>query len=91
MISVIEDDHPCWAQVGAIWTEYGLTDDQSLNNEQAKEYVSKYAKQEFGLTTKALATSQELLDEIFNDIDEDKDGQFSREEMFEHLKKAREL
>ena len=52
--------------------------------------MTKYAKQEFGLTTKALATSQELLDEIFNDIDEDKDGQFSREEMFEHLKKARE-
>ena len=46
--------------------------------------------QEFGLTGKALATSTDLLDEVFNDIDEDKDGEFSREEMFEHLKKARE-
>ena len=54
------------------------------------KYVLSFAKQEFGLTGKALATSTDLLDEVFNDIDENQDGEFSREEMFEHLKKARE-
>jgi len=51
----------------------------------------KYAKAEMGLTTKAMETSQELLKDIFNDIDENKDGTFSRDEMFEHLKKTRDL
>ena len=27
MISVVEDDHPCWAKVDAVWSEYGLTKD----------------------------------------------------------------
>ena len=91
MISVVEDDHPCWAKVDAVWSEYGLTKDQKLSTEQAKDYVMKYAKQELGMTTKVVASSEELLKDIFNDIDVDKDGQFSRDEMFEHLKKNREL
>lgn len=71
MISVVEDDHPCWAQVDEIWTEYGLTSDQCLSAEQSKDYVLKYAKQEMGLTTKAVENSQALLKDIFNDIDVD--------------------
>jgi len=27
IISVVEDDHPCWEQVDIVWAEYGLTNE----------------------------------------------------------------
>lgn len=60
-IMINEDDHPCWDKVDEIWKEYGLTNEQSLNAEQAKDYVKKYAMQELGMTTKAMESSAKLL------------------------------
>ena len=56
IISINEDDHPCWAKVDAIWEEYGLSHDQDLNAEQAKDYVKKYAMQELGMTQKSMGS-----------------------------------
>ena len=42
------------------------------------------------MTTKSMIADQHLLKDIFNDIDKDGDGCFSREEMFDHLKKTKE-
>ena len=57
IISITEDDHPCWAKVDEIWAEYSLSNNQQLNTVQAKDYVSKYAKKELGMTTQSESTS----------------------------------
>ena len=91
IISINEDDHPCWDKVDEIWREYGLTKEESLNTEQAKDYVKKYAMKELGMTTKSMGKDEQLLKDIFNDIDQNGDGNLSRDEMFTHLKRTREL
>ena len=90
-ISINEDEHPCWEQVDKIWEEYGLSKDQDLSTEQAKEYVKKYAVDELGFTAKALVSEKKILRDIFADIDTNSTGQFSRDDMFAHLKRVREM
>ena len=46
---------------------------------------------ELGMTTKSMGESDQLLKDIFNDIDSNGDGNLSRDEMFAHLKKTREI
>ena len=91
IIAITEDDHPCWAEVDTIWKKYGLENELQLNTEQAKDYVKSYANKELGMTSKAMEGSETLLQDIFNYIDENKDGQVSRDEMFSHLKRTREI
>ena len=43
------------------------------------------------MTTKSMGADQQLLQDIFNDIDQNGDGNLDRDEMFDHLKRTREL
>jgi len=90
-ITINEDDHPCWAEVDAIWAEYSLANDAQLSNEQAKDYVRKYAREKLGMTTKSEKISEQLLGDILKDIDTANSGQISWDEMFNHLKRTREV
>lgn len=53
--------------------------------------MKKYAVDELGFTAKALVTETKILKDIFADIDTNDSGQFSREQMFAHLKRVREM
>ena len=43
------------------------------------------------MTTKSMGTDQQLLQDIFKDIDQNGDGNLDRDEMFNHLKRTREI
>ena len=43
------------------------------------------------MTSKSMGKDEQLLKDIFNDIDHFGDGTFSRDEMFDHLKRTREI
>lgn len=43
------------------------------------------------MTQKAMGSETQLLQDIYNDIDANGDGNLSRDEMFNHLKRTREI
>ena len=83
-----DDDEECWGKVNQIWTENQLNKEDSLRMTQVIPHIQDYMRQ---LGIDVANSTNEDMQKIFDDIDEDSNGTIERGEMYQHLKRAKKL
>ena len=72
------------AMVEQIWAKYDLDGDEKLNFIEAKPYIKNYCTDEMEMEN----TGNELIEETWNEIDENSNGFVTKEDMLNFLKRV---
>ena len=76
-------DEDIWNIVTKIFKIYDNDGDGRLNKEEGKEYIKIWSEEELGH-----APSDKMIESLFTEIDENRDGFIEKQDVFEHLKRA---
>lgn len=76
-------DNQAWKEVNDLWAQHGLKENDKLNMELARPFITAYVKDVKG----EKKVDDGIITQIFNDIDEDGDQTLDRVEMFTFIKK----
>ena len=88
-IQINEEGHPLWTKVDEIWEDAKLKDSETLTAADAKAAILSYCKEDLGQTK--IDQHLEVFEDLWNDIDSQNQGKVTRDEMFNHLKYARDV
>jgi len=76
-------DNQAWKEVNDLWAEHGLKENEHMNIELARPFITAYVKEVKG----EKKIDDGLITQIFNDIDEDDSMSIDRTELFTFIKK----
>ena len=88
-IQINEEGHPLWTKVDEIWEDAKLKDSETLKAADAKAAILSYCKEDLGQTQ--IDKHLDVFEDLWNDIDSQNKGKVTRDEMFNHLKYARDV
>ena len=83
------NDQEIWAKVAEIWEKNQLNKEDSLTLTNAFPYIHEYMLS-IGIDPAAEGNDEEV-QKIFDEIDEDNNGTIEREEMYNHLKRTKNV
>ena len=71
--------------MGKVFKLYDHDEDGKLNREEGSQYLTIWSEEEMGYSP-----GKEMIDDLFAELDDDKDGFIEKQDVFEHLKRDQE-